>query len=203
LFREIAGAGYWGSGLLLIVCAIALTSRLPPPRTQLLLVLLIAVPLLGVLAADFIFNYFMATRQFIWVLPAVAILAASAANTHPRAGLTLATLFCAVGVLQSVKYFTAPHEDFQLAARAMASEATQGACVTVAPKELSRMYEFFEPQVSRDPCDSPRVVLAVTPYSTAEQRSAAVANLTSRGYKQEREALAGRSTLVFFRRDPP
>jgi 4-amino-4-deoxy-L-arabinose transferase-like glycosyltransferase len=201
LFREIAGAGYWGSGLLLIVCAIALTSRLPSPRTHLLLVLLIAAPLLGVLAADFIFNYFIAARQFIWVLPAVAILAASAADKYPCAGLTLAALFCAVGVMQSVKYFTAPHENIQLAARAMASEAMQGACVTtVAPKEFSRLYEFFEPQVSRDLCDSPRVVLAVPPYSTAARRTAAIVNLTSHGYKQEREALVGGSTLIFFHR---
>ena len=184
LFREIAGAGYWGSGLLLILCVLALASRLP---SRLPLVLLIAVPLLAGLATDAAFGYFIAARQFIWVLPAVAILAASAANAHPRAGVVLAALFCTVGVVQSVKYFTAPHEDFQLAALAMANEAKLGACVTVAPKDLSRLYEFFEPNVSRELCDTPRVVLAITPYSTSEQRTAAIGTLASQGYTQDRE----------------
>ena len=158
------------------------------------------MPFLGALAADAMFDYFIAARQFIWVLPAVAILAASATDTHPRAGVILAAFFCAVGVMQSVKYFTASHEDFQSAAVAMAGEVKQGACVTVAPTDLSRLYEFFEPNVARDLCDAPRVVLAVTPYSTLEQRTAATVSLASRGYQQDREVVVGGSTLVYFHR---
>jgi 4-amino-4-deoxy-L-arabinose transferase-like glycosyltransferase len=198
LFRELAGAGYWGSGLLVILCAMALAHGFPASSTQRLLVLLIVVPILGVLAADALFDYFIAARQFLWVLPALAILAAIGAETYPRAGLAVAALFCAVGIVQSVKYFIGPHEDFQMAARALAVESRQGACVTVAPKDLSRLYEFFEPRLTTLACDSPRLVLAVTPYSTSEQRVASVGEITARGYRQEREAQVGGSTLVFF-----
>ncbi len=200
LFRELAGAGYWGSGLLVILCAIALAYGLPAPSTQQLLVLLIAVPIIGVLAADALFDYFIAARQFLWVLPAVAILAAIGAETYPRIGLAVAALVCAVGIVQIVKYFTGPHEDFQLAAHALAAESQQGACVMAAPKDLSRLYEFFEPRLVASGCDSPRLVLAVTPYSTSEQRVASVREIAAQGYIEEREAQVGGSTLVFFHR---
>jgi hypothetical protein len=200
LFRELAGAGYWGSGLLVILCAIALVRGFPSSSTQRLLVLLIVVPILGVLAADALFDYFIAARQFLWVLPALAILAAMGAETYPRAGLAVAALFCAVGLGQTVKYFIGPHEDFQMAARALATESQQGACVTVAPKDLSRLYEFFEPRLTTLVCDSPGWVLAVTPYSTSAQRAASVEEITAHGYRQEREAQVGGSSLVFFHR---
>jgi hypothetical protein len=200
LFRELAGAGYWGSALLLILCVIAILSGLPSPGTQSLLILLIAVPMLAILAADLVFNYFIAARQFIWVLPAVALLAAGAVERHPRCGLALAAGFCFVGLMQSAKYFTAPHEDFQLAAGELRKKSQQGLCVAVAPKELSRLYEFFEPNVAPIPCDMPRLVLAVTPYTSEKDQTSAVDELLARGYKKEREEQLGGSSLVFFHR---
>ena len=200
LFRELAGAGYWGSGLLVILCAIALAHGFPSSSTQRLLVLLIVVPILGVLAADALFGYFIAARQFLWVLPALAILAAIGVETYPRTGLAIAALVCAAGMVQSVKYFTGPHEDFQMAARVLVTESQQGACVAVAPKDLSRLYEFFEPRLVTFGCDSPRLVLAVTPYSTSAQRAASVEEIEGQGYRQEREAEVGGSNLVFFHR---
>src|SRR5205823_4353134 len=74
LFREIAGAGYWGSGLLLILCTITAISA----RRNLFLGLCIGIPVILALAADALFGYFVATRQILWVLPAIAIFAASA-----------------------------------------------------------------------------------------------------------------------------
>jgi 4-amino-4-deoxy-L-arabinose transferase-like glycosyltransferase len=200
LFRELAGAGYWGSGLLLILCVIAILSGMPSPGTQSLLIVMIAVPILAILAADFAFNYFIAARQFIWVLPAVALLAAGAVEKYPRCGLALAAGFCFVGLMQSAKYFTAPHEDFHLAAGELMKQSQQGVCVVFAPKELSRLYEFFEPKVAAAPCDMPRLVLAVTPYTSEKDRTTATAEIMGRGYKKEREEQLGGSSLVFFYR---
>jgi 4-amino-4-deoxy-L-arabinose transferase-like glycosyltransferase len=200
LFRELAGAGYWGSGLLLILCAIAILSGMALPATRSLLILLIAVPMVAILAADLVFNYFIAARQFIWVLPALALLAAGAVEKYPRCGLTLATAFCFVGIMQSIKYFTASHEDFQLAAAELRMESQQGRCVAVAPKELSRLYEFFEPGLTPTSCDMPRLVLAVTPYTSEKDRTSATDEVMARGYKKEREEQLGGSSLVFFQR---
>jgi hypothetical protein len=102
--------------------------------------------------------------------------------------------------MQSTKYFTAPHEDFQLAAGELITQSQGGVCVAVAPPELSRLYEFFEPKVAPTPCDSPRLVLAVTPYSTARDRTNATDDIMARGYKKEREEQLGGSSLVFFYR---
>jgi 4-amino-4-deoxy-L-arabinose transferase-like glycosyltransferase len=200
LFRELAGAGYWGSGLLLILCTIAIANRLPESRVRLLLISLIAVPFLAILAADVVFDYFIAARQFIWVLPAVAILAASAAERYPRVGLTLAAVFCVVGIAQSVRYFTQPHEDFGLAASALANEAQQGSCVTITGLDQYRLYQFFEPRLARISCDGDRMVLALSPYVTMKERATAIDELTARGFQQEREAQAGGSSLVFLHR---
>ena len=200
LFRELAGAGYWGSGLLAILCVIAIVSGQPSQGMQRLLILLIAIPIAAGFTADAVFNYFIAARQFLWVLPAVALLAAGAAQKYPRIGLVLTTGFCVIGIMQSVKYFTAPHEDFQLAARLLRQESQQGACVAVAPKELSRLYEFFEPGLATEPCDLARLVLAATPYTTEKEQTVATDEITGRGYQKERQEQSGGSTLVFFHR---
>lgn len=200
IFREMAGGSYWLSGLLVIVCAFAVIENRPSRRSLHLLVLLITVTIASVLAADAWFDYFIASRQFIWILPAVAILAAAAIEWHPRAGLVLAASLGVICIWQSVKYFTAPHEDWKEAARAIAEPVQQGACLVVAPSRADRLYEFFEPELRRAHCKAPRMVLAITPYTTSGQRQTAVNELLADGYTQESEAISGGSRIMFFRR---
>jgi hypothetical protein len=144
LFRELAGAGYWGSGLLVMLCTVAIAGRSFAHRTRVLLVLLIAVPLVSVFASDAVFGYFLAARQFFWVLPAVAVLAAGfQRRTH--AGFVLLALLSAVSMRQSIRFFTAPHENWQAAGDAIHEKVRSGACLVVAPPEQAYLYEFFQP----------------------------------------------------------
>jgi len=159
---------------------------------------LIVVPIVCALTADGLFNYFLASRQFIWVLPAVAVLAVAAAEWNKRASLAIAAIFGLICLRQTVQFFTAPREDYQLAARMLAKDVGQGACLAVAPPEQIAYYEFFQPELRRAACAGPRVVLAIPPSSTSEQRQAAVAGLQAHGYKQEGEAEAGKSGIVSF-----
>jgi hypothetical protein len=111
LFRELAGAGYWGSGILLLLSAVALKGRRLRICDRMLLALLIATVLASALAGDAWFDYFIAARQFIWLLPAVSILAAAAVESYPRAGLALAILLVMVCVRQSIVFFRSAGEN--------------------------------------------------------------------------------------------
>jgi hypothetical protein len=198
LFRELAGAGYWGSGLLLILCALAIKGRHLSPGVQSLLVLLIVAPVAAVLCADALFDYFLAARQFIWVLPAVAILAAAAIERYPRAGVRLSVLFGIICFWQCLRYFTAPRENWESAASAIAEQVKRGACLVVAPPEHARLYEFLSPELSRADCRSRTMVLAITPYATRAQKETGVAAFLKGRCRLEREAAVGRSVILIF-----
>ena len=201
IFRELAGASYVGTGLLLILCAVALRGGLLAPRVRNLLVLLFVVPLAAAFAADAWFDYFIAARQFIWALPAAAILASAAIEQRKRATLVLASLFGLICTWQSFRFFTASHEDWQAAATAIAEQAKCGACIVIAPAEQASLYEFFRPELKHARCSGPRVVLAITPYSTEEERRAAVVNLVASGYQHECGFRIGESRIEMFRRN--
>jgi hypothetical protein len=201
LFRELAGAGYWGSGLLLILCALAAAGPSLTRRTTTLMVSMIVLPAISMFAADAIFDYFLAARQFMWVLPAVALLAAAAFERPTRTRVVLGGLLGAVCVWQNIRYVTGPHEDWHKAAVAMSDYVRQGACIAVAPPEHSRFYEFFESSLRHGRCMAPRMLLAITPYATAAEREQAIAALTAEGYEPEGEVVVGQSVLVRFFRE--
>jgi 4-amino-4-deoxy-L-arabinose transferase-like glycosyltransferase len=202
LFREVAGAGYWGSALLLILCAIAVARRYPHTRAQQLLICLLAVPVVCVLAGDAVAGYFVAARQFIWILPAIAILAAMAIERRARTAMVLYALLGIVCVRQSVRYFTAPHENWQAAASFISDQVQRGACLIVSPSDHARLYEFFRPELERARCIAPRMVLAITPVTNSQQRQSAIASLIAQGYTEQDETVVGKSAILFFQRSP-
>lgn len=200
LFRELAGAGYWGSGLLAILFANAMFRRGPDTRPLVFLLLLIGVPVVSALAADAVSGYFVASRQIIGVLPAVAILGAWCIERSARPGLAIAVLFTAICIWQSVKFFTAPRENWQIAANALSGEVRRGACLVVVPAEELRSYVFFRPELASASCSAPRMVVAFTPYATAAQRRIAVSALNSEGYSRQYGSEAGKSEIMLFAR---
>jgi hypothetical protein len=186
LLREMAGAGYWGSGLLLILCVPALLSNRLPKPARVLLLMLIAVPIGAGLAGDSVFGYFQSARQFLWVLPAIALLAGSTWTESLLARVLLCGLFV-VCVWFDVRFYSDPHEDWERAAHALRMSAGRGACIAVAPLGGAAVYEFFEPGLVTAAGSCTRLVLAVTPYATREQRSSALAGFSEEGYRAVKE----------------
>src|SRR6185312_500057 len=88
LFREAAGAGYWGSGLLVIFCVMA-------ARHRKFLAYWIGIPVLLALLADAASGYFVAARQILWILPAVAVAAALGIERRPLPGRALMAVLAA------------------------------------------------------------------------------------------------------------
>ncbi len=191
LFREAVGAGYWGSGLLLILCVMA-------ARHRRFLAYWIGVPVLLALLADAASGYFVAARQILWILPAIAVAAALGIEHRPRPGRTLTALLAAVCVWFSFRYFTAPHDNFGQAADALMAEARQGACIAVVPPHDRFLYEFFRPEIAEANCLAPRVLLVATPYTTPTEKQAGVARLLESNYRQESVSTVGRSEISVF-----
>jgi hypothetical protein len=197
LFRELSGAGYWGSGLLLLLCILgALRLRTDRP-TQAFLLLLIAVPLAGVFTADAVFDYFLAARQLLWLLPPVAILASAAQRP---AAVVLAVLLLAVSVHKSALYFASKEEDWDAAARALAVEVDRGACLELANPGTLAYLQLFAPSLGQRPCASSTVVAAITPYSSSRERTALLDRLASEGYAKRSTRRAGGTTLFLLQK---
>ena len=158
LFRELSGAGYWGSGLLLVLVVIG--ARTVAPATAVLLGGIAAVTLIGGIAADAAFGYFIAARQFVCALPPLAILAAA----RPMKLLVIALL--AVCALKNWQYFTSATEDWESAAVAIRSELLPGRCLIVEPERERRVYAALVPDLAETGCttDAPEIVVAVSPW---------------------------------------
>lgn len=201
IFREITGAGYWGGALLAVLCGLAIAARVPSRRSLAFLIASIAAPLAIVFAADAIFNYFIAARQFIWILPAVAILAAFSFESHPRIAPVLLLAFGAVCAWHNIRFFGKQEENWDLAARSIRERIGPGGCLAVAPPADARIYEYFQPGLQAARCRAPHMVLAITPYTTAEQLGTALAQFSAEGHVRQRETHIGKSLIVEFRRD--
>jgi hypothetical protein len=201
IFRELAGAGYWGSLLLLCLCGKAAWHQLPRSQANRLLGLLIAIPITLALGADAWCGYFIAVRQFLWVLPSVAILAAAAIEWRTRSAIGLAVLLAGVCIWQNTRFFSAPAEDWDAAAASLAIETRRGTCLLVSPPDQAYLYEFFRPELRMPACSGPRMVLAVTPYATKEQSQAADAELIRAGYEKDQEHVIGESRITRFHRN--
>jgi 4-amino-4-deoxy-L-arabinose transferase-like glycosyltransferase len=200
LFREMLGAGYWGSALLVILCLVTLAKRCHSTRVTRLLLLLIGVPVVCVLMADAATGYFIATRQFLWIVPAISILGAMAVERRVRTSIILYVLLSIVCIWYNIQYFRDRREDWQAAASLLSRQIHQGACLTVAPAEHARFYEFFYPDLGHAICtgSESRVALAITPVSTDKDRELAITSLQYQGYEEQQETMIGKSDILLF-----
>jgi len=162
VLHEISGSGYAGTAILLIGVALGLR-RTSEPR-NFWLICVIALPL-AVFASNAALHYFFATRQLIYVLPALALLFTLGAESTRNYGKVLLVAFLAASLYEDIQWFRKPREDWQAAADALQREVTGGACVTFLA-DTTPVYLFFHPQLAAHVCSGPqdRVVIATSPY---------------------------------------
>jgi uncharacterized membrane protein len=201
ILREFTGGGYWPAGLLLALCAIAAFQRLPTPRSASFILIACAVPVICALGSDYLLDYFLAGRQFIWVLPSLAILAAASAGTMPRFAVPVIVLLVMICLYRDYRYFSSTvNEDWAAASRVLIREQSRGTCIQISPADEAPIYQFFEPGLRTGSCDGARVLLAVSPYCSRDEHQRAADALRSRNYRQETEVTVGRSEIVFYAR---
>ena len=166
ILREISGTGYFGSALL--VCALIIAFRFGGKNTRSFWALYLAIPLIGAVAADRLFVYFLAIRQMIFVLAPLAILFALGVETSLARrwsiGIVLTIALLSASIYEDVHMFYRPHDDFDSAARILAAE---NSCVIFVPDDSRQFYSFFRPELASRDCDlkaAASVAVAVSPW---------------------------------------
>ena len=205
IFREILGAGYWGSGLLVVLAVLALGKRRLEAPTRDLCTFLIAVPIIVALCVDAWYHYFVAVRQFLWVLPSIAISIAAFLQGQRLVVYVLTGVLGVICLSQSYKYFRAPAEDWGAAAAVAHSEVREGACFLSIPPEHRPYYTFFEPDLDAKRCEpgTRRMAVAVSPYASKADQQTAVNALLFRGFVVNSENVWGRSRILSLSRGAP
>jgi len=189
IFREFSGAGYWGSGLLVVLCALTIKRRYLPAGAVTLLLPLIAAPIAGAVAGDAGFGYFLAVRRFLWALPA----AATEHRSHAAHGaVAMLVVVCTWQSGRSLALVTKTGELPPIPGRSREA-------LIVAPPAQASLYEFFHPELGRAGCRGHAIMLAVTPCATVADRESAFTVLISDGCEQGRADIVGGPAIIEFR----
>ncbi len=171
--RELTGMGYIGTVLCLILAGAAALDRERRGRASFWMVYFF-VPVAGVLMADAVFGYFLATRQMIFALAPLSILVAMGLETvaarKVKLGFAFATAFLTAAAWSNISFFRRPREDWQTASLLLKQKADTGYCLLFSSTDTKELYTLFQPDLDRSQCpvgdmlalDS--VALALSPY---------------------------------------
>lgn len=196
--RELIGGGHVATVVVLLLAGLCLAQRRLEWKSAGLLMLLVVVTFVGGLVTDAVFSYFFAIRQFMWILPALAILAAAEIARGGRIALVLTAVLVFFCSRSSILFFHDQRENWEAAAHAVAAEVTSGRCLVTPPDGTIRLYRFFEPALPTEPRDCARIVAATSTYTLEPDRQAMFSRLEAQGYvKQESHEVGGTSIAVF------
>ena len=207
LLRELTGAGYLGSVIVLPLAVFGFYKGPSDRAMKQLLLLCSIVPVICVLIVDARFNYFLAIRQMIFVLAPLCLLAADglfalAHFGHRKAAALTALMLAAVLIAADIRWLKKPREDWGLAASAVQNLRKQySACTLFAPTDSLRYYTFFESDLRDTTCPptvaaGQPIVLAISPYITATDREKTVQLLQRK--KIIASQITGMSTITVF-----
>jgi uncharacterized membrane protein len=194
ILRELIGAGYPGALLVLAGACAGLATKFRNVREALFWTLQLACPVFLALLADWVFGYFLAIRQTIFILAPLAILFAagleflSARWRIPAA--IYGCLFAAILLYQDVHFFTRPREDWNAASNLLAQQVKQGRCTIFLPADSVHLYQLFNPDASNHICPSdlatPRgIVAAISPYESVAAQKELQVHLASLGFSRQ------------------
>lgn len=183
ILREIPGAGYIGTALLLIGVIVGLAKT----RDRLLWALYAILPILCVVAADASFGYLLAVRQMIVVLAPLALLFVAGLEVlDRRAAVALGAALTVTLLAADINSFRRPRENWAAAAAVLSAEP----CVVYAPGNSRPLYAFFVPELTaRDcaPATAARVALAISPYAVMNPVADVRRQLTAAGFRKQAE----------------
>jgi hypothetical protein len=194
--RELIGGGHVGTILVLILAGMCLALRRLKPPSAGLLVLLVIVTFVGGLATDAAFSYFFAIRQFLWILPALAILAGAEIERGGKIAAVLTAVLVFFCVRSSVLFFHDQRENLEAASHAIAAEVRDGACLVTPPDGTVRLYRFFEPGLPEESHKCAKMVAAFSSYTLDPDRRALFSQLEAQGYTTRSTQEVGGVSIV-------
>lgn len=182
ILHELAGAGYIGTLIVLSLAIVGICRGLVNAEQRLFWSLYLLVPVIGAIAGDLFFGYFLAIRQMLFLVAPLALLSVVGVESRPRTGSILSDRLVGVALLATlivgdIAFLRRPREDWGAAAKLLEAAADRGACLMFVPDD-STLYEFFEPRLVASHCrpaslpQAHEVALAINPYDAGQAQSA-------------------------------
>ncbi len=203
VFKSLSGDGFLCSIALLILIVSALRANSPARGLMLSAVLF---SLAGALAGDAFKNYFFASRQILFAVPAVAILAtlgfARLYSKSKAIATTVAVILLISALQKDLTMQLNSKEDWPAAARAVSQIANDtGACLQAVPAGTLDLYDLFEPGLPEKRCRDPlpaRIALISDLYTYSADLSAATRRLQDLGFLPVQTTTAGGTTITLL-----
>jgi uncharacterized membrane protein len=201
VFKGLSGDGFLGSAALLVLMAMAFLAR---PQFRWMLLAAILFPVCGALAGDAFANYFFASRQILFALPGLVILAALGfLELHRRSKiLAIVTMAALLGAAlqKDVTMQTNSRENWLAAARAVADVAGSGRCIEVVPAISLDLYTYFVPDLKNKVCTAkpalPGAALISSFYTTSAELITAADHLRDQGFSPVQSTAIGGTTIT-------
>lgn len=210
LAKEVFGAGYLGTAVIVALCIAGLLCAngtvLPPGRSFWILV--VVLPMLLPFAADSYFGYFWASRQTIAAAAPAALVASRGIESlhdrwHPRASLAAFLTVLLISLIADLRFYTKPRENWAAAAASLHVLANSSSCIDFTPPQAATFFAFFDPSLASWRClaatpSATIILVARSPYDSQEQYRAEVNKLKAAGYVLRRKTdFSGPSVEVF------
>ena len=212
ILRELTGAGYAATLLVIFLAVYALRSSSLARRDKWFWAVLAIIPSFLALFADMAFDYFFAIRQFIFLLLPLAVLAvlgleAMRRNGAPRLSMALTTLFIILNVGYSIRWFIKYREDWGRAAHILNQARGVENCIILLPDGSAPYYEFYVPGLEKAGCNMNNldkiksVYVAVSPYFRNPKGQVALQRqLQSQGFTLQSSDTTHEPDISVFRR---
>ncbi len=205
LLKEVSGAGYVGGTALFVAAGLGMIYGRNHHRVHELLGLSASLPIAIVVISNYIFNYFMATRQVIYILPPLVLLATEAFVLAPRQrraiALVLAVALGAASLTGDVRWFARPVRENWRAAADMADKMLPPRGCIVTPGGFLENYALFKPSLGTQGCighHSADVLVAISEYVPEGQATAILSEMRASGFRCTRAAETGGTRFLLY-----
>ena len=199
--KGISGDGFLCSAALIFLAVFGFLAR---PDFQGLLLASILFPLCGALAGDAFSNYFFASRQILFALPGLVILAALGVLElfRKNRGVAIAAMAILAGAAlqKDVSMQTGSKENWPAAAHAVAEIARNGRCIEVVPASTLELYSFFVQGLDTKVCGTAPVqrgaALISNLYTTTAELIAAADHMREQGFAPIQTSAVGGTSIT-------
>ena len=145
---------------------------------------------------DAAFNYFFAERQWLFAMPALALVATQGFRRQIM-GVALAGVFLVAAGIKDFHQAITPRDDLAATADAIAAQLPSGACVQAEPPGQIDFYLFFRPELQSRVCKensaASQVMLVASSYTLTSERR------VPPGLAPVQSVKVGRSELILYR----
>jgi hypothetical protein len=211
LIREISGGGYYCSIPLILLALAGCRSARISRTAKSILISGIAAGVLFAVLADARFGYFFATRQILFILAPVAILAAEGfrfllERRQWTAAAVLGISLATGSLIKDFRYLTDKSEDWAAGADALRSAARTGACIQFADDQSANLFRFFDPAISTNVCGAsrnPRIVAPTNRYTRPDQAAETVRQLRAAGFRKVASSTVSGNEISIYESGKP